>query len=84
MSPVPCIHCGSSATLKAGGNHSGSQRYRCLACRRCLSRNAGRLVYPCGAVSLTDASLATPVSLDLYHFVLVRVMLPPLEINYAN
>lgn len=34
MSPVPCPHCGSLATAKAGHNHSGTQRYHCPACRR--------------------------------------------------
>jgi transposase-like protein len=34
MSPVPCPHCGSLATVKAGRNHSGTRRYHCPACRR--------------------------------------------------
>ena len=34
MSAVPCPRCGSPTTVKAGRNHSGTQRYRCAACQR--------------------------------------------------
>lgn len=34
MSSIPCTRCGSLATIKAGLNHSGTQRYQCIACRR--------------------------------------------------
>ncbi len=34
MSSVACLHCGSPATVKAGRNHSGTQRYQCHACHR--------------------------------------------------
>jgi len=34
MSSIPCIHCCSPATVKAGRNRSVTQRYQCAACRR--------------------------------------------------
>lgn len=34
MSAVPCPHCGSPGTVKAGHNHSGTRRRHCPACRR--------------------------------------------------
>lgn len=34
MSAIPCPRCGSPDTAKAGHNHSGTQRYHCLACQR--------------------------------------------------
>jgi transposase-like protein len=34
MSAVPCPRCDSLDTVKAGRNHSGTQRYRCAACQR--------------------------------------------------
>ncbi len=34
MSSAPCPRCGSADTVKAGRNHSGTQRYLCSTCHR--------------------------------------------------